>query len=147
LENYDGGDYGGYGDGDYAINAYEYSLEKLEPKPIVFECYTCHFTKMKFHEHGMPNCDVPFRAEGVPVLRCEGLCATTKSIIGRDEYMITRSCLPNCQTIYDVISTVECCYGHRCNGSSTGTRIQPLCGTWISLLHLLYVTYCASSLT
>ena len=115
---YDGGDYGGYGSWDYGKSVYwEYTLEKIEPKPVVLECYTCLYTKMKYHEHGMPNCDEPFQGHGVPVVTCQGLCAKTRSVIGDGEYIMTRSCLPDCKTIYDDLSTTECCYGNKCNGA------------------------------
>ena len=118
LEDYDGGDYGGYGTGEYSRNFYyEYKLEKIEPEPVIFDCYTCHYTKMEYHEQGMPNCDDPFDDSGIPSVQCEGLCAKTKAIIGKGEYMISRSCLPNCKNIYDQTSTVECCFGSKCNGA------------------------------
>ena len=118
TELYDGGDYGGYGSYDYGKSYHwEYKLEKIEPKPVVLECYTCTYTKMEYHEHGMPNCDEPFQDHGVPVVTCQGLCAKTKSVIGDGEYMMIRSCLPDCKTIYDDLSTTECCYGNKCNGA------------------------------
>ena len=34
-----------------------------------------------------------------------------------EEYMIIRSCLPNCKNIEDPDSSVECCTGTKCNGA------------------------------
>ena len=120
---YDGYDYGGYGGGsDYygAGGFYDYTLEEYNAKPKIMECYTCHYSKHKYHEQGMPNCDEPFHNEGIPTIHCEGLCATTRTIIGDEEYMLIRSCLPNCKDIVDPVSSVQCCFGERCNGAVAG---------------------------
>ena len=147
LEGYDGGDYGGYGYGEYGINPYEYTLDKIEPAPIILKCYTCHYTKMKYHEHGMPNCDEPFKENGIPVVTCNGLCAKTKSVIGPKEYIINRSCMPNCQTIYDEASTVECCYGNKCNGAKSGGSVHMPNILLVSLTVLLEIySNCFNSL-
>ena len=122
LKDYDGGDYAGYGNGDYGRDLYyEYSLDKIEHEPVILECFTCHYSRMEYHEHGMVNCDEPFSEEGVPTVQCKGLCAVTKTLLGRkgkeeEEYMLIRSCLPNCKNIYDQDSSTRCCFGYRCNG-------------------------------
>ena len=124
LENYDGGDYGGYGNWDYEISFYEYKLEEIRPTQPIIDCYTCHYTKKEYYDLGMPNCDDPFNNKGIPIVSCQGLCGRTKSILGYDQYMIIRSCLPNCKNIYDAVTTVECCFGHRCNGAKSDAVIH-----------------------
>lgn len=114
--DYNGGDYGDYGDYQDDKFIEEYKLDPIVPEPVVVECYTCHYAKTEYHEQGMPNCNDPFQADGIPVVKCEGWCARTKSIISDKEYMLIRSCLPNCKNIYDESSTVECCFGSKCNG-------------------------------
>ena len=109
------GDYGGYGWGDYQFS--EYTLDEVHRGPPNIECYTCHYSKWKGYEQGMANCDDPFNAQGIPIVVCEGLCAKTRTKIGSKEYMIFRSCLPNCKDISDNTSSVECCFGTKCNGA------------------------------
>lgn len=129
LEDYDGGDYGGYGGGYGATRFYyEYELEKPKPEPM--QCYTCHFSKRQHHEQGMANCDEPFREEGIPLITCDGACARTRTVIGDGEYMLIRSCLPNCKNVAGPLSIVECCYGTKCNGAravaaaTTSTKVE-----------------------
>ena len=121
YENYDG-DYGGYSWGsNYGGGYYEYSLEEYNTGPILLECYTCHFSKRKKHSHGMPNCDEPFKEDGIPTIQCDGQCGRTKMVIGDGEYMMIRSCLPNCHNIDDPLSSVECCGFSKCNGARAGS--------------------------
>ena len=115
VDVYDGRDSGKYRNRHYE-DMYEYKLEPIKPLPIIVECYTCHYSYMSHHIQGMPNCDEPFRKEGIPIVNCEGYCAITRTTIGNGEYMISRSCLRNCKNIYDPISSVECCYASMCNG-------------------------------
>ena len=136
YDNYDSNNY--YG----GISFYDDTLEEYnDAKPKTMECYTCHFSKYKYEEQGMPNCDEPFQDEGIPTITCEGLCAKTRTIIGEGEYMLIRSCLPNCKDIRDPISHVECCYGERCNGAVAGAAglmaSLSVCGTGVILTVLL----------
>ena len=105
-----------YGFGAYSFN--EYVIPDTEP--IVLDCYTCHYSKHKYHEQGLPNCDDPFQEEGIPTIKCEGLCAKTRTVLGDNEYMLIRSCLPNCRDIVEPESSVYCCFGERCNGAKAG---------------------------
>ena len=101
--------------------------------PVRVKCYTCHFSSMSQHIHGMPHCDEPFKEEGVPVVSCEGACAITKNLLDTSsspssssssslsssssrDYMLSRSCLPNCKDMHDAYAVVKCCHGNLCNG-------------------------------
>ena len=102
----------------------EYELERVTYKPVILQCYTCHFTQKEFYDFGMANCDDPFDERGVPVIDCQGFCAKTRSILGYEQYMIIRSCLPNCKNIYDEVTSVECCFGNLCNGAKNGCEFE-----------------------
>ena len=114
----------------------DYELEKIRVRPVVAECFTCHYTKKESFDFGMSNCDERFDRRGIPTVTCEGFCATTKSILGYEQYMIIRSCLPNCRNIYDEVTNVECCFGNLCNGlksAATGLlRSNLLCICFLS---------------
>ena len=102
---------------------YDYELEKINYKPVISVCYTCHYTQKDWYDFGMANCDEPFDYRGIPVVSCEGYCAVTKSILGYEQYMIVRSCLPNCKNIYDEGTSVQCCFGNLCNGAQNGSTM------------------------
>ena len=114
---YDGGDYGGYDDYAARYHYYSYRQEEEEAEPALTECYTCHYSIIDHHVQGMPNCAEPFKADGIPTVFCDGRCARTKTIVGQYDFMLIRSCLPNCKTIKDPYSTVQCCAGNKCNGA------------------------------
>ena len=110
--------FGAYYFSEYTLEGYHDSSEPAE------ECYTCHFSRRKGHEHGMANCDDPFSEAGIPVIKCYGgSCAKTTTTIGDGEYMLIRSCLPNCKDMADSAATVECCRGSKCNGSKVLTTM------------------------
>ena len=103
-----------YHDNNYyedSIINYDYS-GKTEP----LECFTCHFSNTQDHNQGMKNCDEPFYEEGIPTINCDGSCAITNTSLGNKDYMIVRSCLPNCKDISDPASSVKCCSTTKCNG-------------------------------
>ena len=133
-------DYDGYGDGAYHFS--EYTLDGYDNDKQAFECYTCHFSKRRGHEHGMANCDDPFNKEGIPTITCNGLCAKTKTFIADGEYMLIRSCLPNCKDMADTIATVECCHGSKCNGSKVMTMLVVANLTVCSFVLILGVAFC-----
>lgn len=101
-------------------------------RPIA--CYTCHYSRMDGVEQGMPNCNEPFIKEGIPVIICDGYCAKTKTILGDGEYMLTRSCMPNCRSITDAMSSVRCCYGPKCNGKMYNAADSLRIGQWWMVL-------------
>ena len=151
LENYDGGDYGGYGNWDYEISFYEYKLEEIRLTQPIIDCYTCHYTKKEYYDFGMPNCDYPFNNKGIPIVSCKGLCGRTKSILWYEQYMIIRSCLPNCKNIYDAVTSVECCFGHRCNGAKSDAVIHYVHSMTIRLVFIsafvCALCYCLSDVS
>ena len=106
----------GVNDGLYDGEGYAFYEHPLEEEADPVTCYTCQYSKTQNHEQGMSNCNVPFNESGIPTISCRGLCAVTKTRLGTKDYMIVRSCLPNCKDMDDSESTVRCCEGVKCNG-------------------------------
>ncbi len=117
----------------------EYDLDELRASvPVTMACYVCHFRKNNSHEHGMPNCEEKsFDNANVPVVECEGLCGVT-IITDKDLYMIIRSCLPNCRNMYDGVTSVNCCYGDRCNSVTNNGSIRQK----TLVAHFITLVYC-----
>ena len=134
------------------INAYDlptkdyYDLHDLRDNRHPIECYVCHYRRMRKHRQGMLNCDENQSIDStIPVVRCDGLCAVTKSLTGRGEYMIVRSCLPNCKNVRDVLTSVKFCYGDRCNSATTlsGLLSMKFCVV-LATVHVVIWVYTSS---
>ena len=111
---------------------------------LQIRCFTCHFTRLSDHTQGMSNCDDPFQEEGIPTVDCQGLCGKTRTVIGNGEYMLIRSCLPNCKDMADEHTTLECCYGEKCNGSLPSGYILESDPTLCTIVFILgIVFFCA----
>ena len=94
-----------------------YENEKNPGESAIITCYTCHFSRSHGHNQGMKNCDAPFIEAGIPSIQCRGSCAVTNTTISKEEYMVIRSCLPNCKDITEPeSSSVTCCGINKCNG-------------------------------
>lgn len=120
---------------------YDYIVKK--PDPLV--CFTCHYSRSQGHDQGMRNCDEPFREDGIPTIQCYGSCAITNTSSGHDDYMIVRSCLPNCKDITDPASSVKCCSSDKCNGRTVRNNdavIMMGTGSMLVTMAILCVLWC-----
>ena len=113
----------GVNEGIYYDEGYAFYVHPIEEEPDPVACYTCHYSRTSKHEQGMTNCDDPFNEKSIPIISCKGQCAVTRTTLAPDDYMIIRSCLPNCKDLHEPDSSVECCEGERCNGRKAGSYI------------------------
>ena len=106
----------GVNEGLYYGEGYAFYEHELEEEVDLVTCYTCHYSVTLQHEQGMINCHEPFNRTGIPQIQCHGSCAVTKTWLQHADFMIVRSCLPNCKNILEPKSVVSCCSGTLCNG-------------------------------
>lgn len=105
-------------------------------------CYSCHFIFQYNHQQGPINCKDPFSTFDIPTVDCRGACAKVyRKLEGKDEFDLSRNCMPHCKEFRTEKENIECCTTKLCNGSMAAASLNSRCRTLASAIIALVLLF------